>query len=117
MKLILKEKGSTHILVLEGKVETGDIEGLSLFLKGLARREPRDLVLDFSVTELLVSAAIGTLLADTEPFRGAGKRVVMLQPSEKVAAVLKRCGVYEAIPVYPNRDAALAALEDPLTGV
>ena len=117
MKLILKDKGTAHILVVEGKVEAGDVEGFSLFLKGLAKREARDLVLDFSATVMLVSAAIGTLLADTEPFRAAGKRVVMLKPNDKVAAVLKRCGVYEAIPVYPDRDAALAALADPLSGV
>lgn len=113
MKLTLKEKGSAYLLLLSEKVDKDDVGELALFLAGLARREPRDLLIDLTEVHALVSAAIGVILAQVDVLQQAGKRLAIVAPNEKVAAVLRRMGVTDAIPVYPDRDGALAALAGP----
>lgn len=113
VKLALKEKGAAYILLLSEKVDKDDVGELALFLAGIVKRGSRDLVLDLTEVQSLVSAAIGVILAQVDALQQAGKRLVIVGPNERVAGVLRRMGVTDAIPVYPDRDAALAALAAP----
>lgn len=114
MKLNLREKGGAYVLLVSDKIDKTDVAELAMFFDGIAKRDLRDFILDLSELRHVVSSSIGIMLAQFDLYQRAGRRFVIVGPGESVAAaVLQRMGVYDAVPVFPTRDAALASFPPP----
>jgi anti-sigma B factor antagonist len=75
--------------------------------------EKRAVVVDLSAVSFLSSYAIRVLLVGAKIITSKGGRLVIMCPAGNVAKVLRTAGTDALIPVFPDEQAAAAALARP----
>ncbi len=91
------ERGSWTVLTVHGPINSYTFNEFQEKAMGLAGQA--DLAIDLSGVSSMTSAGIGVLLAATEDAEAAGKRLVVIAPSEVSRLAIESTGFSDRFPV------------------
>jgi anti-anti-sigma factor len=94
---------------LQGRLDTAGVGAIELRFSAVTGAN-RAVVIDLSDVEFLTSLGLRLLLQAAKTIRAKGGKLALLQPRELIQNVLKTAGIEALIPVYQERDAAIAAV-------
>lgn len=98
------------LLQVEGVIRLG--ESAEFFAQTLQRVLDRDrghVVVDLSKINYIDSTGIGELVGYLGRFRDASRKLILIQPSERIVKLLEVARLAELFPTYDTVEAALAA--------
>lgn len=102
------ERGT--LLVVEGVIKLGQsAQFLAEALKKALAEEEGDVLLDLSGINYIDSTGIGELVGYLVRFRDQERRLVLIQPSERIRKLLRIANVEELFPIFEDVEAALRA--------
>jgi anti-anti-sigma factor len=110
MQMVVDEvdSGVTNV-VLSGRLDTLGAEAIDLRLSVIAGSK-RAVVIDLAEVDFLASLGIRVLLTTAKAIQRKGGRMAIVAPDGNVLMVLKTAGMESLIPIFQERDAALAAV-------
>ena len=104
-------EGNT-LLVVEGVIHLGEsAEFFSRTLERTLREEHGHVLVDFSRINHMDSTGLGELVAYLERFRSRNRKLVLINPSQRIRDLLALVQLDRQFHVYDTVDAALAAEE------
>lgn len=98
------------LLVIEGVIKLG--ESAAFFAQTLDRALSNDtghVLVDFSKINYIDSTGIGELVGYLGRFRDASRKLILINPSERIRKLLEVARLLELFPIYETVEAALAA--------
>jgi anti-sigma B factor antagonist len=98
------------LLMIEGAIRLG--ESAEFFSRALERtlvEESGHVLVDFSRINHMDSTGLGELVAYLERFRARQRKLVLVQPSERIRKLLALAGLEGQFPTYDTVDEALEA--------
>lgn len=98
------------LLRVEGVIKLG--ESAEFFAQTLDRSLSNDsghVVIDFSKINYIDSTGIGELVGYLGRFRNLSRKLILVNPSDRIRKLLEVARLAELFPTYPTVDAALAA--------
>ena len=110
MEMVVKELdgGIAHV-ILRGRLDTTGADAIDLKFNVIAGSR-RAIIVDLSEVDFLASLGIRVLLLGARTVKSKGGKVVILSPSENVSSVLTTARTDTLIPIFFDRDAAIAAV-------
>ena len=97
------------IVALKGRMNLQDLQQIETKFKALIK-DHRAVIVDLSGLQFLFSMGLRTLILAAQMLQQKGGRLVLMMPTENVAAVLTASGTTKLMPVYMNRAEAKAAV-------
>ena len=98
------------LLRLEGVIKLGEsAEFLSQTLERSLAEETGHVLIDFSAINYIDSTGIGELVGYLGRFRETGRKLVLINPSERIRRLLHVARLDELFPTHDTLEAALAA--------
>lgn len=101
--------GGITVVALDGRFDTTGAIAIELPFNMLANQR-QALVVDLSNVSFMSSYGIRILLRAAKISTSMDAKLVICCPETAVCKVLRTAGTVDLIPVYPTRDAAVAAL-------
>lgn len=98
------------LLLVEGVIKLG--ESAEFFAQTLDRALANDaghVLVDFSKINYIDSTGIGELVGYLGRFRDASRKLILVNPSERIKKLLQVARLLELFPIYDTVDAALSA--------
>lgn len=98
------------LLLVEGVIKLG--ESAEFFAQTLDRALSRDtghVLVDFSKINYIDSTGIGELVGYLGRFRDASRKLILVNPSERIRKLLEVARLIELFPIYETVDEAVAA--------
>jgi anti-sigma B factor antagonist len=112
VKIKEEERGSHTILRISGTLALGDsTRALQERLEGLAADRTGAVVLDLSELDHLDSTAIGVFVGGLKRFEAQGRRLILVNPRERVAAVFRITNLDSIFRVFPTVEGALQSAD------
>jgi anti-anti-sigma factor len=109
-RLIAQElDGGITNVVLRGRLDTNGAGSIDLRFSAVAGAR-RAIVVDLSGVDFLGSLGIRVLLTGAKAVQRKGGRLVIVTPIGMVSTVLKMAGIEDLIPIFRQRDLAIAAV-------
>ncbi|MGA3302743.1 MAG: STAS domain-containing protein [Methylovirgula sp.] len=99
--------GGVTTVALRGRFDTQGAESVDLRFSVIAGSKSAVLV-DLSDVDFLASLGIRVLLSSAKAIQRKGGKLVIVAPEGNVLMVLKTAGMENLIPIFPERDAAMA---------
>jgi anti-anti-sigma factor len=96
-------------VVLDGRMDVVGAGAIDVQFSAIAGSS-KGIVVDLAGVSFLASLGIRTLLLGAKAVQRRGGCFVLLNPVDEVAQVLEVMGVTELMPIFRDRDAALAAV-------
>jgi anti-anti-sigma factor len=109
MEMVVEDIGEVAHVVLRGRLDTAGAGVIDLKFNVVAGSR-RAVVVDMAGVDFLASLGIRVLLLGARAVKNKGGKLVVLSPSDGVLNVLKTAGTDALIPIFFDRDAALAAV-------
>ena len=102
------ETGSSGIprVILNGRLDISGVQQIDLKFTAATSAQRKSVIVDLSELEFLSSIGIRMLLTNAKALQGFGSRMVLLNPTEMVATVLKTAGIDLIIPIEKDLTAA-----------
>lgn len=100
----------TTLLLVEGVIKLG--ESAVFFAQTLERalaEDVGDVLIDFSRINYIDSTGIGELVGYLGQFRDLQRKLILVNPSERMRKLLEVARLADLFPVYSSVEAALAA--------
>ncbi len=105
-----RKQGEDTILRVEGVVRMGEsAQFLAQTLEKLLAEEGGHVLIELSRINYIDSTGIGELVGYFGKFRERGRRLVLIQPAERIRRLLEVAKLDTVFPVYDSVEAALAA--------
>jgi anti-sigma B factor antagonist len=98
------------LLNIEGVIKLG--ESAQFFAETLERaltEEAGDVLVDFSRINYIDSTGIGELVGYLGRFRDSSRKLILINPSDRIRRLLQVARLDELFPIYDTVEAALAA--------
>lgn len=98
------------LLLIEGVIKLG--ESAEFFAQTLDRALSRDtghVLVDFSKINYIDSTGIGELVGYLGRFQDASRKLILVNPSERIRKLLEVARLVELFPIYETVDEALSA--------
>jgi anti-sigma B factor antagonist len=98
------------LLLIEGVIKLG--ESAEFFAQTLDRALSRDtghVLVDFSKINYIDSTGIGELVGYLGRFQDASRKLILVNPSERIRKLLEVARLVELFPIYDTVDEALSA--------
>lgn len=98
------------LLLVEGVIKLG--ESAEFFAQTLDRALSRDtghVLVDFSKINYIDSTGIGELVGYLGRFRDASRKLILVNPSERIRKLLEVARLIELFPIYETVDEAVSA--------
>lgn len=98
------------LLFVEGVIKLG--ESAQFFAQTLERALAEDLghvVIDFSKINYIDSTGIGELVGYLVRFRDQRRKMILVNPSQRITRLLEVAQLLREFPIYPTVDEAMAA--------
>ena len=112
MKIKEEERGDHTILTIAGTLALGEsTRALLAHFEEAAAERTGAVVLDLSELEHLDSTAIGVLVGGLKRFESQGRRLLLVNPRERVASVFRITNLDSVFRVFPTVEGALQAAE------
>jgi anti-sigma B factor antagonist len=102
------ESGVTGV-ILQGRLDTVGANSIDLKFNAVAVAK-RAVVVDLSKVNLLSSLGIRVLLLGAKAVKSKGGKLALLSPDANVRAVLEAANTDTVIPIFDDRNAAIAAV-------
>jgi stage II sporulation protein AA (anti-sigma F factor antagonist) len=102
------DRGVTNV-ILRGRLDTAGANSIDLKFNAVAGAK-RAVVVDLSNVNLLTSLGIRVLLLGARAVKSKGGKLVLLSPDSNVRAVLEAARTDTVIPIFDDRNAAIAAV-------
>jgi len=99
--------GGVVMVVLDGRMDVVGAGTIDVQFSAIAGSS-KGVVVDLAGVSFLASLGIRTLLLGAKAVQRRGGSFVLLSPVDEVAEVLEVMGVTELMPIFRDRDAALA---------
>lgn len=102
--------GNSTLLSVEGVIKLG--ESAEFFARALDRaleEEEGNVLVDFSGINYIDSTGIGELVGYLGRFRDLGRKLILVNPSEKIRKLLAIAQLDKLFTIYDDLDEALAA--------
>jgi anti-sigma B factor antagonist len=110
MDMIVEETdGGVTNVILRGRLDTAGADSIDLRFNAVAGAK-RAVVVDLSNVNLLTSLGIRVLLLGARAVKSKGGKLVILSPDANVRAVLQAARTDTLIPIFDDRNAAIAAV-------
>lgn len=110
MHMVVDElDGGVTAVALRGRLDTLGAEAIDLRFSVIAGAK-RAVVVDLSEVDFLASLGIRVLLTSAKAVQRKGGRLAIIAPEGNVLMVLKTAGMETLIPIFQERDAAIAAV-------
>jgi len=110
MEMVVDElHGGITNVGLHGRLDTIGAEAIDLRLSVIAGAK-RAVVVDLSDVEFLASMGIRVLLTSAKAVHRKGGKFAIVAPEGNALTVLKSAGMETLIPIFQERDAAIAAV-------
>jgi anti-sigma B factor antagonist len=110
MDMVVDElDGGVTNVALRGRLDTLGAEAIDLRMSVIAGAK-RAVVIDLSEVDFLASMGIRVLLTTAKAVQRKGGRLALITPEGNVLMVLKTAGMESLIPIFHERDAAIAAV-------
>jgi anti-anti-sigma factor len=93
-----------------GRLDSATAPGFEREMIAATQAEVRRLLIDLANLAYVSSAGLRVLLLAAKRMRAAGGRIALCGLQPRVAEVFEISGFGAIVPVYPDRDSALAAL-------
>lgn len=98
------------LLTVEGVIKLG--ESAEFFAQTLDRtlnREDGDVLIDFSGINYMDSTGLGELVAYLRRFAARQRKLVLINPSDRIRRLFELSHLEDAFPTYDTLDAAMVA--------
>jgi len=105
-----KPWGEATLVELEGEIDLHSAPDIKAALIELGTAPAARIAVDLAGVSFLDSTGIGALVGALKKTREAGGQMAFYGARERVKRVFQIAGLLGALPFYPSRDGALAAL-------
>jgi anti-anti-sigma factor len=110
MEMVVEEiDGGVAHVILRGRLDTVGAGEIDLKFNVIAGSR-RAVIVDLSGVDFLASLGIRVLLMGARAVKNKGGKLVLLSPGDNVKSVLATAGTDALLPVFFDRDAAVAAV-------
>jgi anti-sigma B factor antagonist len=100
----------THLIALRGEVDAHAAARLGSRLFGLAEDGTRRVIVDLSDVTFIDSTGLGVLLNALRHFSLRHARIALVCPTERILRPFQVAGLVRRLPIFENRDLALAGV-------
>lgn len=98
-------------VVFDGSLDAAGVQRVELPFSALAGKHA-DLLIDLSKVGFLASLGLRMLVINAKLVQRRGGKMVLVGPQPTALKVLHSTGIDQMIPVYSDRESALAAFRD-----
>ena len=102
-------EGDITNVVLRGRLDTAGAGAIDLRFNVIAGAR-RAVIVDLSGVDFLASLGIRLLVMGAKAIKNKGGKLAILSPDDNVFGVLKTAGIDQIMPIFFDRDAAIAAV-------
>jgi len=110
--LIVEKKHHDNFTVLyvEGLIKLGEsAEFFSSALENVLRNENTNVIIDFTKIDYIDSTGIGELVGYLGKFSTQNRKLILVNPSERIQKLLKLAKLDSIFKIYSSEDEAIAA--------
>jgi anti-sigma B factor antagonist len=110
--LIVEKKHTENftILYVEGLIKLGEsAEFFSAALENVLKNESTNVIVDFTKIDYIDSTGIGELVGYLGKFSGQNRKLILVNPSERILKLLKLAKLDAVFKIYGTEDEAIAA--------
>ena len=110
--MIAEKKHSENftILYVEGLIKLGEsAEFFSSALENVLKNESSNVIIDFTKIDYIDSTGIGELVGYLGKFTTQNRKLILVNPSERIMKLLKLAKLYTVFKIYSTEDEAVAA--------
>lgn len=98
------------ILYVEGLIKLGEsAEFFSAALENVLKNESTNVIIDFTKIDYIDSTGIGELVGYLGKFTGQNRKLILVNPSERILKLLKLAKLDAVFKIYSTEDEAVAA--------
>ena len=98
------------ILYVEGLIKLGEsAEFFSSALENVLKNESTNVIIDFTKIDYIDSTGIGELVGYLGKFTSQNRKLILVNPSERIRKLLHVARLDELFPTYGSVEAAVAA--------
>lgn len=98
------------VLSIEGLIKLGEsAEFFSSMLETVLKNESTNVIVDFSKIDYIDSTGIGELVGYLRKFSSQNRKLILVNPSERIQKLLKLAKLETVFKVYAGEDEAIAA--------
>ena len=98
------------ILYVEGLIKLGEsAEFFSAALDNVLKNESANVIIDFTKIDYIDSTGIGELVGYLGKFTGQNRKLILVNPSERILKLLKLAKLDAVFKIYSTEDEAVAA--------
>src|SRR5438309_11732450 len=110
--MIVEKKHSENftILYVEGLIKLGEsAEFFSAALENVLKNESTNVIIDFTKIDYIDSTGIGELVGYLGKFSGQNRKLILVNPSERILKLLKLATLDAVFKIYSTEAEAIAA--------
>lgn len=108
-----KQRGDFTILYVEGLIKLGEsAEFFSSALETVLKDDDTNVVVDFTKIDYIDSTGIGELVGYLGKFSGQNRKLILVNPSERILKLLKLAKLDTVFSIYSSEDEAIASESD-----
>lgn len=110
--LIVEKKHHDNFTVLyvEGLIKLGEsAEFFSSALENVLKNESSNAIIDFTKIDYIDSTGIGELVGYLGKFSNQNRKLILVNPSDRIQKLLKLAKLDSVFKIYPTEDEAIAA--------
>jgi len=105
------QPGGTTVLRVEGTVKLGETcREFEASLERVARERTGALVLDLTKLEYMDSTVVGVLVGSLHRLKGEGRELVLVNPRERIASLLRTAKLDSLFEIYGTVAEALGSI-------
>jgi anti-sigma B factor antagonist len=98
------------ILYVEGLIKLGEsAEFFSSALENVLKNESTNVIIDFTKIDYIDSTGIGELVGYLSKFSGQNRKMILVNPSERIQKLLKLAKLDAVFKVYATEEEAIAS--------
>ena len=112
--MIVEKKHTENftILYVEGLIKLGEsAEFFSAALENVLKNESTNVIVDFTKIDYIDSTGIGELVGYLGKFSGQNRKLILVNPSERILKLLKLAKLDAVFKIYGSEDEAVAGKE------
>src|SRR5437868_10585889 len=110
--LIVEKKHTENftILYVEGLIKLGEsAEFFSAALENVLKNESTNVIVDFTKIDYIDSTGIGELVGYLGKFSGQNRKLILVNPSERILKLLKLAKLDVVLKIYNTEEEAVSA--------
>ncbi len=110
--MIVEKKHTENftILYVEGLIKLGEsAEFFSAALENVLKNESTNVIVDFTKIDYIDSTGIGELVGYLSKFSGQNRKLILVNPSERILKLLKLAKLDAVFKIYGSEEEAVGA--------